>query len=194
MRFGAVTVILLVLWNASVRAAEEPRLLAKVTPLPVALDSDFQFRKTKIFALTDKPQQITKKGGKKAGQEQTNAAAASRSGSTVQEASLTFERQYRLFGAVTGLDRRQRYGDYFDFFWRAKRPADLTVRLEYQQQKLHAHVQAQEISYSNVRGTHKSEFKVIGDDYADGGSVMAWRCLLVEHGRIVAETHSFLWD
>jgi hypothetical protein len=191
MRIGAVTVILLVLWNASVRAAEQPKVLANITPLPIAIDPDFQFRKTKIFALEDQSK-LNKKTGKRG--ENTNAAGASRTGSTVQDASITFERQYRLYGAVTGLDRRQRYGDYFDFFWRAKRPADLTVRLEYQQQKLHAHVQAQEISYSNVRGTHKSEFKVIGDDYADGGGVTAWRCLLVEHGRIVAETHSFLWD
>jgi len=24
--------------------------------------------------------------------------------------------------------------------------------------------------------------------------VLAWRCLLIEHGRIVAEKRSFLWD
>ena len=118
----------------------------------------------------------------------------SRSTSVLQEASITFERQYRLFGAVTRLDQRQRFGDYFDFFWRAKRPADLTIRFEYRQDKLHAHVQGQEISYGNVRGNQKSEFKVIGDDYFDGGRVLAWRCLLIENGRIVAETHSFLWD
>ena len=112
----------------------------------------------------------------------------------MQEASITFERQYRLFGAVTGLDRRERYGDYFDFFWRAKRPADLTVRFEYRQQKLHAHLEAQEISYQNARGTCRSEFRVIGDDYTDNGGVTSWRCLLVEHGRVVAETHSYLWD
>ena len=34
---------------------------------------------------------------------------------------------------------------------------------------------------------------VVGDDYFDGGRVVAWRCLLVENGRIVAETRSFLW-
>ena len=39
-----------------------------------------------------------------------------------QEPSLMFERSYRLYGAVTGFDQRQRYGNYFDFFWRAKRP------------------------------------------------------------------------
>ena len=74
-----------------------------------------------------------------------------------------------------------------------KRPADLTVRLEYRQEKLHAHVQAQEVACGNVQGSRKTEFKVVGDDYFDGGRVVAWRCLLVEDGHIVAETRSFLW-
>jgi hypothetical protein len=145
-----------------------------VTPLPVAIDSDFQFRKTKIFALTEKTPTVRQKGKKTgAGEQVSNAASSSKTTSAIQEASITFERQYRLFGAVTKLDQRQRFGDYFDFFWRTKRPADLTVRLEYRQEKLHAHVQAQEISYGNVHGNHKSEFKVIGDDYFDGGRVIA---------------------
>ena len=96
--------------------------------------------------------------------------------------------------AVTAFDQRQRYGNYFDFFWRAKRPSDVTVRLEYRQEKLHEHVQAQEISYRNARGTRKTEFKVIGDDYFDDGRVIAWRCLLIENGRIVAQNRSFMWE
>jgi len=179
--------------SAIARVVPEPKLLAKVKPLPLALDPDFQFRKAKIFALTEKAPALKQKGTK-SGEQATNAASSSKSTSVLQEASITFERQYRLFGAVTRLDQHQRFGDYFDFFWRAKRPADLTVRFEYRQDKLHAHVQAQEISYGNVRGNHKSEFKVIGDDYFDGGRVLAWRCSLIESGRIVAETHSFLWD
>ena len=67
----------------------------------------------------------------------------------------------------------------------------MTVRLEYRQEKLHAHVQAQEISYPNARGSHKTEFKVVGDDYFDDGRVIAWRCLLIENGRIVAENRSY---
>ena len=107
---------------------------------------------------------------------------------------MHFERQYRLFGAVTKLDQRQRFGNYFDFFWRARRPATVAVRFEYRQEKLHAHIQAQEIAYGNARGSHKTEFKVVGDDYFDDGRVIAWRCLLVVDGQIVAETHSYLWE
>ena len=175
-------------------AREEPKIVEKITQLPVAPNGDFEFRKTKLFYLSEKGP----KPGQGARQETTSLKSKSNSPSqktaTLQDAPITFERQYRLFGAVTALDQRQRFGNYFDFFWRAKRPSDVTVRLEYRQEKLHEHVQAQEISYRNVRGTHKTEFKVVGDDYFDDGRVIAWRCLLIENGRIVAENRSFMWE
>jgi hypothetical protein len=198
MRVAAVLPVLsslaIVASSHAARDRVEPRVLEKVTPLPVALSNDFEFRKAKLFFLSDKPP----KPGQGARQTTSTLGGKSNSPSqktaTLQDAPITFERQYRLFGAITGLDQRQRYGNYFDFFWRAKRLSDLTVRLEYRQEKLHEHVQAQEISYRNVRGTHKTEFKVIGDDYFDDGRVIAWRCLLIENGRIVAENRSFMWE
>jgi len=196
MRF-ATTVFLLTFLALSAfgnSAREEPKVVEKVTPLPVALDKDFEFRKTKLFFLSE----TGPKPGERARQTTSKLGAKSNSPSqktaTLQDAPIAFERQYRLYGAVTALDRRQRFGDYFDFFWRVKRPSDVTVRLEYRQEKLHEHVQAQEITYRNVRGTHKTEFKVIGDDYLDDGRVIAWRCLLIQNGRIVAENRSFLWE
>jgi hypothetical protein len=181
--------------TSSEAAREEPRTVETVTRLPVALDKNFEFRKTKLFYLSEKAP-LTGQGAR----QDSGALNKSKSNSqgqkttTVQDAPITFERQYRMFGAVTALDQRQRFGNYLDFFWRAKRSSDVTVRLEYRQEKLHEHVQAQEISYRNVRGTHKTEFKVIGDDYFDDGRVIAWRCLLIENGRIVAENRSFMWE
>jgi hypothetical protein len=196
MKFGIAFFGFILALSASGKPPlEEPRIVEKVTSLPVAFDKDFEFRKTKLFFLSEK--------GPKASdvnQRQTTSTLHSKSNSpsqktaTLQDAPITFERQYRLFGAVTGLDQRQRFGNYFDFFWRAKRPSDVTVRLEYRQEKLHEHVQGQEITYRNVRGTHKTEFKVIGDDYFDDGRVIAWRCLLIANGRIVAENRSFMWE
>jgi hypothetical protein len=185
--------------TAPIQAARErvePRIVEKMPRLPVALSNDFEFRKTKLFFLSDKPP----KPGQGSGARQTTSTLGGKSNSpsqktaTLQDAPITFERQYRMFGAVTALDQRQRFGNYFDFFWRARRPSDVTVRLEYRQEKLHEHVQAQEISYRNARGTHRTEFKVIGDDYFDDGRVIAWRCLLIENGRIVAENRSFMWE
>lgn len=196
MRFVAALVILtfLAVSAPGKDAREEPKVVEKVTPLPVALDPNFEFRKTKLFFMSEqgpKPserarQETSKVGGKSNSPNQKTA--------TLQDAPIVFERQYRLFGAVTGLDSRQRFGNYFDFFWRVKHPSDVTVRLEYRQDKLHEHVQAQEITYRSVRGTHKTEFKVIGDDYFDDGRVISWRCLLIANGRIVAENRSFLWE
>jgi hypothetical protein len=198
MRFAIALVGLIPLVNGFARTAEEPTLLARVTPLPMVLDGDFEFRKTKLYFLSenapgqnargDQATQTTGKGGKL-----SNTAPSSKS-TTVQDASITYERRYRLFGAVTKLDQRERFGNYFDFFWRTKRPANVTVRLEYRQEKLHAHVQAQEISYPNVLGNHRTEFKVVGDDYFDDGRVIAWRCLLIDNGKIVAENRSYTWE
>jgi hypothetical protein len=185
--------------SALARTEVKPRVLDRVVPLPMALSDDFEFRKTKLYLLTetaagdkssaiDQTTQNPAKGGKLSG------TAPSSKTTTVQDASIRFERQYRLWGAVTKLDQRERFGNYFDFFWRARRAANLTVRLEYRQEKLHAHIQAQEISYPNARGSYKTEFRVVGDDYLDDGRVTSWRCLLIENGRIVAETHSYLWE
>jgi len=179
--------------SQAARQRVEPMVVEKVTRLPVAPNSDFEFRKTKLFLLSEKTPQGT-------GSRQTTSTlggksnAPSQKTATLQDAPITFERHYRMFGAVTALDQRQRFGNYFDFFWRAKRPSDVTVRLEYRQEKLHEHVQAQEISYRNVRGTRKTEFKVIGDDYFDDGRVIAWRCLLIANGQIVAENRSYMWE
>ena len=197
MRFAAAafSLILLVLGASSEGARrEEPRVVEKVTPLPVALDKDFEFRKTKLFLISLTPSTAGQRTRQTTSTLGAKSTSPNQKTATLQDVPITFERQYRMFGAVTGLDQRQRFGNYFDFFWRAKRPSDVTVRLEYRQENLHEHVQAQEITYRNVRGTHKTEFKVIGDDYFDDGRVIAWRCLLIANGQIVAENRSFMWE
>jgi hypothetical protein len=175
-------------------AREEPKVIEKVTPLPMALDPNFEFRKTKLFFMSEKGLKPSERAHDSSNKVGGKTNAPNQKTSVLQDAPIVFERQYRLYGAVSGVDQRQRFGNYFDFFWRAKRPSDVTVRLEYRQEKLHEHVQAQEITYRNVRGTNKTEFKVIGDDYLDDGRVIAWRCLLIANGRIVAENRSFLWE
>ena len=201
IKMGVGLTALIIAMSAFSRTPDQPRVLERVAPLPLALNSDFQFRKTKLYLLTEaapgqeqtNPNQnvptTTGKGGGKLGGTQPSSKTT-----TVQDASIRFERQYRLFGAVTKLDQRERMGNYLDFFWKARRLADLTVRLEYKQEKLHAHIQAQEAFYPQARGNYKTEFKVVGDDYFDDGRVIAWRCLLIENERIVAETHSYLWE
>jgi hypothetical protein len=164
-------------------ATDAAKLLSKVDPLPTALSDDFQFRKTKLFLLSETPPKARK-----------SAVSSSSQNPGIAEASVNFERTYRMYGAITAADQRQRFGNYFDFFWRAKRPANVTVRLEYRQEKLRSFVQAREITYTSAKGNHKTEFTVIGDDYLNDGRVISWRCLLIENGRIVAENRSYLWE
>jgi hypothetical protein len=151
-------------------SAAPAQLLDKANPLPLALDDAFQFRKTKTFLNDPKLLKPT------------------------ADQMLAFERQRINFGAVNQYDRQQRQGHYFTFFWRAKRSADVTVRLEYRQAQLGAYVQAKELFYRKVRGTVQSDFRVIGDDYLQDGKITAWRALLIENGRIVGLNQSFLWN
>ena len=183
VKIAAVSLLALI-GAATVWAAPQAKILTKVTPLPVALSDDFEFRKTKLFELTVVPPRVKKSVLSNPG---TNNLG-------ISEAALTFERTYRLHGAISNADRNRRYGNYFDFFWRVKRPANVVVRLEYRQEKLRSFVQAREISYPNANGNHKTEFTVIGDDYLQDGRVTAWRCLLIENGKIVAENRSYLWE
>ena len=151
-------------------AAERPQQLDKAKVLPLALDDAFQFRKVKTL-LNDR--QLEK---------------------PTLDPMIAFERQRINFGAVSDYDRAQRYGHYFTFFWRVKRPADVTIRLEYRQQNLGAYVLAKELFYKNVKGSVTTDFQVIGDDYKQEGKITGWRALLIENGKIVALNQSFLWN
>ena len=187
----AVSILMIVLAAVGWAASQPPaKILARVDKPPVALNDDFQFRKTKLFYLDPNPPKAKKSFS------QALAANANPNNPTagIAEASLGFERTYRLYGAVSQADKNQRYGNYLDFFWRVKRPANVTVRLEYRQEKLRSFVQAREVSYPNATGNNKTEFAIIGDDYFQDGRVTAWRCLLIENGKIVAENRSYLWE
>jgi hypothetical protein len=185
---SAVLFFLVVFAAAQLPAESQVRILSKVNPLPVALNPDFQFRKTKLFHLMENPPKAKRSLSSALASNPNNPTAG------IAEAPIGFERTYRLYGAITAADRSQRYGNYMDFFWRVKRPANVTVRLEYRQEKLRSFVQAREISYPNAKGNIKTEFAIIGDDYLQDGRVTAWRCLLVENGKIVAENRSYLWE
>ena len=154
-------------------AAEPPHKLDKAKVLPLAIDDAFQFRKTKTYLFDPREPRLNQ---------------------PTYDAMSAFERQRMTYGAVTQVDRRQRYGHYYDFFWRTNRPADVTVRFEYRQQHLGSYVQAKEVDYKNVKGSQKTSFQVIGDDYDEEGKVTAWRAVIIENGKIVALNQSFLWN
>src|SRR2546423_14845128 len=53
VRFGIALFVVVPLASGFGRSADQPRLLDRVVPLPVALSDDFQFRKTKLYLLTE---------------------------------------------------------------------------------------------------------------------------------------------
>ena len=151
---------------------EEPaNRLEKADVLPLALDDSYQFRKI---------QQTTFDNTKV--QPPTTSEAAN------------FERTRTYWGAIDGQENAQRNGNYYNFFWCAKAPSDVTVRFEYRQAGLSNYVMAKERYYSGVRGSRKSSFEVTGDEYLENGRVTAWRILLVVDGKIVALRQSFVWN
>ena len=163
----------------TVRAEVQPPvvLLGRANVLPLALEPTvFQFRKMTSFFL------------------ESPEVTGTRGAATQNQESIYFERQHLLYGAISGSDTRDRYGDYYTFFWRAAQRANLTVRLEYRQQKLGGMVQAREVNYPDVLGGHATRFTVNGDDYLEQGRVSAWRVLLIkDHQVIVALSQSYLW-
>jgi hypothetical protein len=153
--------------------AEDPLPLPQANVLPLALTDDVEFRKFDIFR---------------------NAAV--RPGATpipTRELMIDFERKRRVWGAIQYTDTLLRTGQYFTFFWRTKRRANLTLRLEYRQANLKNYVEARELYYPDVRGNRVSEFAVVGPEYSEDGPITMWRAILIENQRIVALLQSRAW-
>lgn len=156
-----------------VRAAD-PLPIPKANVLPLALSDDFQFRKFTIFRNA-----LVKPGATPI---------------PTRELMITMERNGRVWGAVTYADVQARTGQYFTFSWRTKRPADLTLRLEYRQANLKNYVEGRELYYPHARGSYISEFAVVGSDYSTDGPITMWRAILIEHQQIVALLQSRTWE
>jgi hypothetical protein len=154
-------------------APEPPQVkLEKANVLPLAINPDFVFRKKTQFLNDPKAQPAL----------------------TQQNEAISFERRYYMWPATTELDKDALKGNYLDFYWWNRgTPADVTVRLEYRQANLGNFVMARERSYSNVKGSTKTQFTIIGDDYLENGPVTNWRCLIIVDGKIVGLTQSYLW-
>jgi hypothetical protein len=148
--------------------------LDKANVLPLELDDSYQFRK--ILTSVFDPYLVEQRtpGGRTGG-------------------VIDFERARRTWGAVDSLEVSKRHGSYFTFFWRTSKDSDVTLRLEYRQAGLGNYVMAQERYYPAARGSHRSTFQVIGDEFLENGLVSAWRALLIVDGRIVALRQSSMW-
>src|SRR6266481_8810132 len=112
MRFAAALLILtfLVVSAPGKRVREEPKVIEKVTALPVALDPNFEFRKTSLFFMSEKGLKPSERAHDSSNKVGGKSNTPSQKTVTLQDAPIVFERQYRLYGAVTAVDQRQRFG------------------------------------------------------------------------------------
>ena len=159
---------------AIIAKADNPLPLENVNVFPEAISDDFEFRKFKIFCNA-----------------LPTAAAAPM---PTKSLMIDFERKRRLWGAIDDKGRKAKTGQYFTFFWRAKRRANLTLRLEYRQTNLKNYVQARELNYPNAKGSYTSEIAVLGEDYETDGPITSWRAILIEDRKIVGLLQSRTWQ
>ncbi len=103
------------------------------------------------------------------------------------------EQMYRLKGAVTLEERRERLGDYYTVTWRAVGAQPTRVVMDYQQASTGAEVKRMSSDLPSGVPEGKVEFKVTGDAYNIGGRVLAWRIRLLQGDQVLAEKRSYLW-
>lgn len=107
---------------------------------------------------------------------------------------ITFERDRRLHGAVTKADREKRFGHYYSFGWRSLKPGvPATLRLDYRHASTGDKIWRLEQVIPRPHRKNISAFNIIGDAYKKHGRVVAWRCQLIQEGRVLDSTQSFLW-
>jgi hypothetical protein len=109
---------------------------------------------------------------------------------------VRMEKTRRLHGAVSMEERRQRLGQYYTITWRdpdgvGKGPVE--VIFEYQQGATASRVKRMTKSFAAGDAGGVADFAVIGDDYFQGGKVLAWRASVTRDGRELASRQSYLW-
>jgi hypothetical protein len=115
--------------------------------------------------------------------------------SLAADPAIPFEERYHLHGAVTAAERLERYGNYYEVFWKTENQGTpATVTLNYRQKSTGASTQAKSITVEDPNRRNVTKFNVTGDEYQAAGAVTAWRVTVEQGGKTIAATQSFLWD
>lgn len=114
-----------------------------------------------------------------------------------EEPMVTMEKERRLRGAVSVKERQQRLGQYYTMIWQDAAGAGsgpVEVVFLYQQGASASRVKRMTKSFPASSRKGIAEFAVIGDDFATGGRVLAWKATLTRAGREIAARQSYLWQ
>ncbi len=110
-------------------------------------------------------------------------------------ATILFERQHFIYGAVTKKEIVDRFGHYYAFFWKANdRTGPVTVKFEYLQSKSGLSKRVQEQVVDDIHRSNISQFQVIGSDYQKSGRVIAWRISILRGKEELVSQQSALWN
>ena len=113
---------------------------------------------------------------------------------TAVDPSIPFEQQHLLYGAVSNDDREARNGNYYTFFWNAEdRTQPVKLRFEYRQSVTRSAVKKVEVDVPNVKRNNITKVQITGEEFLTNGKVLAWRAVLVQGGKEIATTQSFMW-
>lgn len=100
-----------------------------------------------------------------------------------------------LYGAVTVEEMEQRLGHQYLVTWRVKdhlQPVE--ILFEYQQAATASTVHRQVVRVTKpAKRKNRTKIKVVGDDYAERGPVLAWKMTLRQGGQVLDTESSFLW-
>ena len=101
------------------------------------------------------------------------------------EPMVWMEKERRLRGAVSMEERRQRLGQYYSLIWSDPKgvgQGPVEVVFQYQQGASGSRVKRMSKEFPASASKGVAEFAVIGDDYFDGGRVLAWRASVWRDG------------
>ena len=111
------------------------------------------------------------------------------------------DQQKRLFGAVTIEEHKQRIGQYYQLRWNLldqpkiqnwDRKVQIVFR--YKQASTGSTIKTASKTYPSGTKQGKWAFNNIGQDYAKGGRILAWRADLIYGGQIISTKESYLWS
>lgn len=109
--------------------------------------------------------------------------------------SITFERKYYLYGAVSSEEIAARTGVYYRVHWAVKdKTAPVKLVLHYRQSITGSVEYTKEIVPDRIRGSNMTEFSVIGDEFKKNGHVTAWKISLMRGKEEIAAHRSYLWE
>lgn len=104
------------------------------------------------------------------------------------------EKQRRLHGAVSLKEQRERMGNYYTVLWHdPEGSGEVEVMFEYQQGGTASKILRQVRRFPATESSGKTEFAIIGRDYAEHGRVLSWQITLSRGGRVLASERSYLW-